>query len=135
MGGVSRLSTSPLMAAVFTPIGLSVYDILLLPTYTAFKERRSSGQSLAKTLCGILLTALMLPVTILMALTGFSFKGADAATSIIERETTRKGESMMSAEASTELFSEEGSPPGLHDHQSGESTTTTTPPLPLQRPR
>ena len=56
-----------------------------MPTYTAIKERIDSGQSLPRALCGVALAAVILPITLFMTISGCGFKGADAATAIVER--------------------------------------------------
>ena len=110
---MGAVATSLLMTSVFLPIGLSAYDMLLLPVANMVQQRRESGEPMGKALLGTLLIALTLPITIVMALLGISFKGADAAMAIAERETTRVGERVLEAEGE-----DLPPPPGLHDHLS-----------------
>ena len=100
--GLGAAASSLLMTSVFLPMGLSVYDMLLMPVVTLVQQRLKSGEPMGKALLGTLCIALTLPITLAMAVFGISFKGADAAMAVAERETTRIGERVKMREAREE---------------------------------
>ena len=88
---MSSASTTLLMISVFVPIGLSAYDAILLPTVEMFKAKMGAGGSCGGALLSVLTAALLLPVTIIMAVGGINFKGADALMAVAEEEDVGVG--------------------------------------------
>ena len=88
-------SVNLLMASVFAPIGLSVYDNVLLPVAEAIQARMASGESCGGAMCGILLQVMLLPVAILGAVTGFQLKASDVAQSVVDELTNEVGNSAV----------------------------------------
>ena len=71
------VSAGLLMGAVFAPIGLSVYDNVLLPTANAYQMRKDGGQSTCRAVLGIVVQNVTLPVVIIANIFGWSFKVVD----------------------------------------------------------
>lgn len=78
------LASRLLMASVFVPIGLSVYDNILLPTADAMQQRIQSGQSCGRAACGILTQIIILPMTIMTAMIGMSFRAGDVLQAVAD---------------------------------------------------
>ena len=93
MGG---MSTAMLMISVFIPIGLSMYDSILLPAAAAIHERKESGQTTGRALCGIFMNLLVAPLIILAAIFGWNFKGIDVLEATVGEANTTVTEGSIS---------------------------------------
>ena len=116
LGLLGGLSTALLMASVFTPIVLSAYDSVLLPTYEAMKARMESGESCGKAACGIFIQLFLLPISIASTAFGVSFKASDVVQAALDdasgtvadgkleaQETRARGANRDGAGARTQL--------------------------------
>ena len=74
---MGSVSAGLLIGAVFAPIGLSVYDNVLLPTANAYQMRKECGQSTCRAVLGIVVQNVTLPVVIIANIFGWSFKVVD----------------------------------------------------------
>ena len=126
LGLMGGLSTALLMASVFTPIVLSAYDSVLLPTYDAMKARMQSGESCGKAACGIVSQLVLLPISIASAAFGVSFKAGDVVQAAVDdaagtvadgkltaQETRARAANRDGAGARTQLETAEG----VHEHK------------------
>ena len=71
---IGGLSTAMLMATVFVPIALSIYDSILCPAAAAIQTRKEVGQSTSRAVAGILMQLIVLPLVIIAAVLGWNFK-------------------------------------------------------------
>ena len=135
LGLLGGLSTALLMASVFTPIVLSAYDNVLLPTYDAMKARMESGESCGKAACGIVSQLVLLPISIASAAFGVSFKAGDVVQAAVDdaagtvqdgklaaQETRARGANRDGAGARTHLETAEG----VHEHKEEADVASTS---------
>jgi hypothetical protein len=98
---LGTISTNLLMASVFAPIVLSLYDNMALPALEAMHKRMETGESCGRALCGILLQLLLLPFSLAAALFGVSFRAGDVLQAAIDesRETVADGKARGTSRA------------------------------------
>jgi hypothetical protein len=139
LGLMGTISTALLMASVFTPIVLSTYDNLLLPTADAMRARMESGETCGKAAVGIVLQLILLPVTVASAVLGFNFKAGDMIQAAVDETQGTVADGKMEAQE-TRKRGEHRDPrkvpadveENLHDWADGQEggETTTLPPEP-----
>ena len=96
------VSTGLLIVTVFAPIGLSMYDSILLPTAIAYQVRKSSGQSALRAVFGIVLQLIISPIVIIANLFGFANFNLDMLEATVgEMNTTVSDGALSRCSAST----------------------------------
>ena len=97
--GMGLVAVCLLIMAVFFPIGLSIYDNVLLPAASAYQTRKDKGESTCRAVVGILVHNLLLPVVILANAFGWSFNGIDVMEAVFGEADTTVSDGAMAKRA------------------------------------
>jgi hypothetical protein len=90
------VSTGLLTVTVFAPICLLMYDSILLPTASAYQERKRNGQSAPGAVFGIALQLIFLPIVFIANLFGLGFRGIDVLEAAVGEANTTISDGAMS---------------------------------------